>query len=203
MKKSFVLGAVLSLGFVACSEAGDPITPQFDLCMEACVIDRGGVVALPGTINLGSTLAVGFVVDGRIAAANSVRGAQFFLTTMSESDTIPGPLPPGPIESLLRSVEGQAFIKTLFAMADDDGGPLPSDTIPGPGPIGRNVIVWDFNSDGVQDMLVLASADYLKNTKRLSAATTAFQLSMKNGKTANLGGPIPVSISTEVPIGSH
>ena len=202
MKKSFLLGAVLSSVFVACSEAGDPITPQYDdVCTTRC-IDRPTVVAVPGTISLGSTQVVGFVIDGRVFDANSVRhSTQFRLSGVTfESDTVPGPLPPGPIEQILRTQVGQAAIKEIFALADDDGGPLPSDTVPGPGPSPgpANTIVWDFNTDGIADVLVLGSAKYLQNSKRLTANTAGFLLSASGGKTPFSSSLVPVNVAIEV-----
>jgi hypothetical protein len=193
VKKSFLLGAVAIVSFVGCSEMGDPVDPQFDdICYIRACYDAPSVVAVPGTITLGSTQVIGFVVDGRLLDANSVRHSmQFRLTGVSfESDTVPGPLPPGPIEQIVRTQVGQAAIKEIFALADDDGGPAPSDTVPGPGPSPgpAHTIVWDFNTDGVNDVLVLGTTKYLESTKRLSFNTAAYRLSTNTGFTSALVG---------------
>lgn len=205
MNKSVLAGAVLVVGFVGCSEAGDPTgAPQLrfdEVCTTACYDSRIAVTAYPGTINLSNTLALGFVVDGRTLDANAVRKSTMFRLTSydsGDSDTIPAPLPPGPVEHLLRTVEGRAFIKGIFAMADDDGGPAPSDTIPGPGPQPNHTMVWDFNADGINDLLVLASAKYLKDSKRLRSSTVGFRLTVDNGKTSVSSGFLGVAVLSDI-----
>ena len=213
MKKFIPVAAVIGVFAAACNDMpvevqADPnfvIVGDFDKdfnCNDYRLCFDGDMPSDTVPYNLDRLLM--FVVDGRAFSVAQLYkpGTRLQIAGLvNPSDTVPpAPLQHGVVQSYYARFGGSEFASLLSRVGL--GSPAPSDTVPGPGPMGMVKLV-DYNQDGIQDFVVFASAMDFSKRGIIGPETNYLQLSVVQGKSTKYFPASPVTIIAPEKVISH